>query len=84
MALDKGLEMSLGGQEVQRAAFSHCLPSGCQTVLILSDALKEAMRNAEQGYLTVYVLSGAPLKFGFSLKGFGEALSALDKHRNPS
>lgn len=84
VALDRGLEMTLGGQSVQREAFSHCLPAGCQTVLILTDALKEEMRKATEGFLTVYTLSGAPLRVAFSLKGLDEALSALDKRRSPS
>ena len=84
IALAKGLELSLGGQTLQRAAFSTCRPNGCQAVLILANDLQQQMRKAEQALLTVYALGGKPFQVTASLKGFGDGLSALDKRRSPS
>ena len=84
IALAKGLELSLGGQTLQRAAFSTCRPNGCQAVLILANDLQQQMRKTEQALLTVYALNGKPFQAAASLKGFGDGLSALDKRRGPS
>jgi invasion protein IalB len=83
-ALAKGVEVLVGGQPIQRAAFTTCKPGGCQALLILTNDLQQEMRKAAQAGVTVYALNGEAVQATFSLKGFSEGLGALDKRRGPS
>ena len=83
IALVRGLEVTFGGQAVQRAPFSTCKPNGCQAVLILSPALQQEMRKAERSLITVYGPDGEPFLATASLKSFGEAVDALNKRQAP-
>lgn len=84
IALVRGLEVTFGGQAVQRVPFSTCKPNGCQAVLILSPALQQEMRKAERALITVYGPAGKPFQATASLKSFGEAVDALNKRGGPS
>lgn len=84
LTLAKGLEVSFGGQAVQRAPFVTCHARGCEAVLILWPALQAEMRQAERATVTIYRWNGGPFRAASSLKGFGDALDALNKRRGPS
>ena len=84
IALVRGLEVTFGGQAVQRAPFTTCEPKGCQAVLILSPALQQEMRKADRALVTVYARAGGPFQAAASLRGLGEAIDTLNKRRGPS
>lgn len=84
IALVRGLEVTFGGQAVQRTPFTTCETNGCRAVLILSAPLQQEMRKAERALITVYAPNGNPFQATASLKGFGEAVDALAKRRGPS
>jgi invasion protein IalB len=84
IALVRGLEVTFGGQAVQRAPFTTCEPRGCQAVLILSPALQQEMRKADKALVTVYAPTGGAFQAAASLKGLGEAIDTLNKRRGPS
>lgn len=84
IALVRGLEVTFGGQAVQRVPFTTCRVNGCQAVLILSKPLQQELLKAERALIGVYALSGNPFQATASLKGLGAAIDVLNKRRGPA
>ena len=84
IALVRGLEVTFGGQPVQRVPFTTCRVNGCQAVLILSKPLQDEIVKAERALIVVYALSGNTFQATASLKGLGAAIDTLNKRRGPA
>jgi invasion protein IalB len=81
VALQKGLEFSPDEGKIYRMAFTTCLPRGCSALLMIADDLKQDLQKSQKGSITVYALSGQPVRAPAQFDGFADGLAALDKRR---
>lgn len=77
--LPTGVALEIDGTAVSRVPFSNCLPQVC---LARGEASPETLDKLKKGKLANFIIyegPGAGVPMGISLKGFGKALTALDK-----
>jgi invasion protein IalB len=77
--LPTGVALEIDGTAVSRVPFSNCLPQVC---LARGEASPETLDKLKKGNIANFIIyegPGAGVPMGISLKGFGKALTALDK-----
>ncbi|HKQ94844.1 MAG TPA: invasion associated locus B family protein [Aestuariivirgaceae bacterium] len=77
--LPTGVALEIDGTAVSRVPFSNCLPQVC---LARGEASPETLDKLKKGNMANFIIyegPGAGVPMGISLKGFGKALTALDK-----
>lgn len=77
--LPTGVALEIDGTAVSRVPFSNCLPQVC---LARGEASPETLDKLKKGNVANFIIyegPGAGVPMGISLKGFGKALTALDK-----
>jgi invasion protein IalB len=75
--LPSGLGLKIDNNDVGRAGFVKCLPSGCIAEVVMDDKLIDALRN---GHTSTFIIFQSPeegIGFPMSLKGFGDGYDKL-------
>ncbi|HWP94368.1 MAG TPA: invasion associated locus B family protein [Gammaproteobacteria bacterium] len=77
--LPAGVELSVPGVDPVRIIVQRCDMNGCVAVFALEPRYLDAMKKAESGQVSFQDVQQRPVKVPLSLKGFGNALAALDE-----
>src|SRR5690242_10987946 len=70
--LPSGLGLKIDNQDVGRAGFVRCLPSGCVAEVVMDDNLIKQLRNGQTSTFIIFQTPEEGIGFPMSLKGFGE------------
>lgn len=76
--LASGLALRIDEAEQMNAPFTRCLPAGCFTEIMMGEEFLKSLKNGEVMRAAYGVPSGEPLTVGLSLKGFTQAIKALE------
>jgi invasion protein IalB len=75
--LPSGLGLKIDNQDVGRAGFVRCLPSGCVAEVVMDDNLIKQLRNGQTSTFIIFQTPEEGIGFPMSLKGFGEGYDQL-------
>ena len=75
--LPSGLGLKIDNQDVGRAGFVRCLPSGCVAEVVMDDNLINQLRNGKTSTFIIFQTPEEGIGFPMSLNGFGEGYDAL-------
>ena len=75
--LPSGLGLKLDNQDVGRAGFVRCLPSGCIAEVIMDDELVKKLQTGQNATFIIFQTPEEGIGFPMSLKGFGEGYDKL-------
>jgi invasion protein IalB len=82
--LEPGIAVKVGTEaKALELTYAKCVPSGCIADQSVTSSFLGAMKSAERGVLMVADRNRKVVSVPFSLRGFGEALDALDAKSNP-
>jgi invasion protein IalB len=76
--LPPGLTLAVDNEEIGRAPFVRCAPTGCYAQTIVEGALAEKLKTGTSAVFTIYQNEQTGLGFPISLKGLNEALAELE------
>ena len=77
MLLPSGLGLRIDQNDVGRAGFVRCLPSGCVAEVVMDDDLMTKLRNGQAATFIVFQTPEEGIGIPVSLSGFGKAFEAL-------
>jgi invasion protein IalB len=75
--LPSGLGLKIDNQDVGRAGFVRCLPSGCVAEVVMDENLIKQLRNGQSSTFIIFQTPEEGIGFPMSLKGFGEGYDQL-------
>ena len=75
--LPSGLGLKIDNQDVGRAGFVRCLPSGCVAEVVMDENLIKQLRNGQTSTFIIFQTPEEGIGFPMSLKGFGEGYDQL-------
>jgi invasion protein IalB len=75
--LPSGLGLKIDNQDVGRAGFVRCLPSGCVAEVVMDDNLIKQLRTGQTSTFIIFQTPEEGIGFPMSLKGFGEGYDQL-------
>ncbi len=75
--LPSGLGLKIDNQDVGRAGFVRCLPSGCVAEVVMDDNLIKQLRSGQTSTFIIFQTPEEGIGFPMSLKGFGEGYDQL-------
>ena len=75
--LPSGLGLKIDNQDVGRAGFVRCLPSGCVAEVVMDDNLTKQLRSGQTSTFIIFQTPEEGIGFPMSLKGFGEGYDQL-------
>ena len=75
--LPSGLGLKIDNQDVGRAGFVRCLPSGCVAEVVMDDNLIKQLRSGQTSTFIIFQTPEEGIGFPMSLKGFGEGFDKL-------
>jgi invasion protein IalB len=75
--LPSGLGLRIDQNDVGRAGFVRCLPSGCVAEVVMDDDLMTKLRNGQAATFIVFQTPEEGIGIPVSLSGFGKAFEAL-------
>ena len=75
--LPSGLGLKIDNQDVGRAGFVRCLPSGCVAEVVMDDNLIKQLRSGQTSTFIIFQTPEEGIGFPMSLKGFGEGYDKL-------
>jgi invasion protein IalB len=75
--LPSGLGLKIDNQDVGRAGFVRCLPSGCVAEVVMDDNLIKQLRTGKTSTFIIFQTPEEGIGFPMSLNGFGEGYDAL-------
>jgi invasion protein IalB len=82
--LEPGIAIKVGTEaKTLQLTYAKCVPSGCIADQSVSASFLGVMKSAERGMLMVADRNKKVVSVPFSLRGFEEALDALDAKSNP-
>jgi len=81
--LPSGLILSIGEQSKVTLHYRNCNNAGCWIQHAIDGKSLEALKSNEAGFASLHLINGQNLNIKFSLKGFKEALQALESDKHP-
>ena len=75
--LPSGLGLKLDNQDVGRAGFVRCMPTGCLADIVLDDAQIGLLRNGKEATFIIFQTPEDGIGIPLTLKGFGEGFDEL-------
>jgi invasion protein IalB len=75
--LPSGLGLKIDNEDVGRAGFVRCLPSGCVAEVVMDQNLIKQMRTGQTATFIIFQTPEEGIGFPMSLKGFGEGFDKL-------
>ena len=75
--LPSGLGLKIDNNDVGRAGFVRCLPSGCIAEVVMDDKLIDQLRNGKTSTFIIFQTPEEGIGFPMGLKGFGEGFDKL-------
>ena len=81
--LPRGLELSIDQQTKVGLQYRNCNNAGCWLQHSLDAKTLEALKSGQAGFANIHLINGQNLNIKFSLKGFKEALKALEFEKMP-
>ncbi len=75
--LPSGLGLKIDQQDVGRAGFVRCLPSGCVAEVVMDDNLLKQLRTGTTATFIIFQTPEEGIGFPMSLKGFGDGFDKL-------
>ena len=75
--LPSGLGLRIDEEDIGRAAFIRCLPSGCVAEVVIDDELVEKLRAGEEATFIIFQTPEEGIGIPMSLAGFTEGYAAL-------
>ncbi len=75
--LPSGLGLRIDQNDVGRAGFVRCLPSGCVAEVVMDDDLMTKLRNGQAATFIVFQTPEEGIGIPVSLAGFGKAFESL-------
>jgi invasion protein IalB len=76
--LPSGLGLSIGEQSKVTLRYRNCNNAGCWIQHAIDGKSLDALKSNEAGIASIHLINGQNLNIKFSLKGFNEALKALE------
>ncbi len=75
--LPAGLGLKIDQQDVGRAGFVRCLPSGCVAEVVMEDTLLDQIRNGQTGTFIIFNTPEEGIGIPLSLPGFKDGFDKL-------
>jgi invasion protein IalB len=75
--LPSGLGLKIDNNDVGRAGFVKCLPSGCIAEVVMDDKLIDQLRKGQTSTFIIFQSPEEGIGFPLSLKGFGDGYDKL-------
>jgi invasion protein IalB len=75
--LPSGLGLKIDNEDVGRAGFVRCLPSGCVAEVVMDPNLIKQLRSGKTATFIIFQTPEEGIGFPMSLKGFGEGYDKL-------
>lgn len=75
--LPSGLGLKIDNEDVGRAGFVRCLPSGCIAEVVMDPTLVKQLRSGKTATFIIFQTPEEGIGFPMSLKGFGEGYDKL-------
>src|SRR5207302_2196056 len=75
--LPSGLGLKIDNQDVGRAGFVRCLPSGCVAEVVMDDNLIKQLRSGQTSTFIIFETPEEGIGFPLSLNGLGEGFDKL-------
>ncbi|CAM5763242.1 hypothetical protein LMIY3S_00747 [Labrys miyagiensis] len=75
--LPAGLGLKIDNQDVGRAGFVRCMPTGCLADIVLDDAQIGMLRNGKEATFIIFQTPEDGIGIPLTLKGFGEGFDEL-------
>jgi invasion protein IalB len=77
--LPLGVALEIDGNAVGRVPYTRCVPQLCMAFAEASPPTLDKLKKGKAANFIIYEAPGAGLPLKFTLKGFGDALAALEK-----
>ncbi len=81
--MPSGLGLSIGEQSKVTLHYRNCNNAGCWIQHVIDGKSLEALKSNEAAFANIHLINGQNLNIKFSLKGFKEALKALEVGEAP-
>jgi len=75
--LPSGLGLKIDGQDIGRAAFVRCLPTGCLADVVLDESQIGMLRTGKEATFIIFQTPEEGIGIPLTLKGFGEGFDEL-------
>jgi invasion protein IalB len=75
--LPSGLGLKIDNQDVGRAGFTRCVPTGCLADIVLDDSQIGMLRNGKEATFIIFQTPEEGIGIPLTLKGFGEGFDEL-------
>ena len=75
--LPSGLGLIMDGQDIGRAGFVRCLPSGCVAEVVMEDKLLEQLKTGKTATFVIFQTPEEGIGIPFTLTGFREGFDKL-------